>query len=202
MVPFNIAARLLDPFGGYRRSIGPDLEPAYIDDEVAGDQVNSARGLIRGGRGRVSIGSKSARQPRDSRNLPTAAIKVLVTHHPFDVPRGVSSQDLIVGRASITIQRFPRRPPRTSFSPDICTSVMSDIVYRRSLQHCRPFGPGRTGRHTVDTRTRRAQYVQRAAHQPPGNLAIERYSWETGRPGFDQSFAGTFRHTAEEGGAA
>src|SRR4029077_8283305 len=31
---FNLPARFLDPFGGYRRYISPDLEPAYQDDEL------------------------------------------------------------------------------------------------------------------------------------------------------------------------
>ena len=42
---FNLAARLFDPFGGYRRWISPDLEPAYIDDEMAMIGLNSARAL-------------------------------------------------------------------------------------------------------------------------------------------------------------
>src|SRR5687767_4904773 len=101
---FNVAARLLDPFGGYRRWIGPDLEPAYIDDEIAVVGLNSARALIRGGRGRLNqeqIGAAAARL----RNLPPDAIKVIVTHHPFDVPSGVSSEHL-VGRASTAMQHF------------------------------------------------------------------------------------------------
>src|SRR6188474_1283976 len=52
---FNLAARLLDPFGGYRRHISPDLEPAHIDREMAVVGLNSARALTTGGRGRLNM---------------------------------------------------------------------------------------------------------------------------------------------------
>src|SRR5262245_32522466 len=38
---FNLAARLLDPFGPYRRYISVNLEPAHIDDEMAVVGLNS-----------------------------------------------------------------------------------------------------------------------------------------------------------------
>src|SRR3989304_4029862 len=61
---FNMAARIFDPFGGYRRWISPDLEPAYIDNEVAMIGLNSARALIIGGRGRLSMAQIDAAAPR------------------------------------------------------------------------------------------------------------------------------------------
>ena len=51
---FNLAARVLDPFGGYRRHIDANLEPSRIDDEMAVIGLNSARALIAGGRGRLN----------------------------------------------------------------------------------------------------------------------------------------------------
>src|SRR5688572_23186994 len=40
---YNLAARLLDPYGGYRRHIAEDLEPSYQDDEAIAVGLNSAR---------------------------------------------------------------------------------------------------------------------------------------------------------------
>ena len=101
---FNLAARLFDPFGGYRRWISRDLEPAYIDDEVAMIGLNSARALITGGRGRLND-EQIDRAVARLRTLPPAPVKVIVTHHPFDLPEGVRPEHL-VGRASIAMQRF------------------------------------------------------------------------------------------------
>ena len=68
---FNVAARLVDPFGGYRRWISTDLEPAYIDGEVAVIGLNSARALITGGRGRLNLRQVEAAVER-LRPLPAA----------------------------------------------------------------------------------------------------------------------------------
>jgi 3',5'-cyclic AMP phosphodiesterase CpdA len=52
---FNVMARLLDPFGAYRRYISPNLEPAHIDAEMAVVGLNSARAIVSGGRGRLNL---------------------------------------------------------------------------------------------------------------------------------------------------
>jgi 3',5'-cyclic AMP phosphodiesterase CpdA len=187
---FNLPARVLNPFGGYRRWINEDLEPAFMDDEVAMIGLNSARALITGGRGRLND-EQIERAVTRLRTLPPASIKVIVTHHPFDLPEGVRSEQL-VGRASIAMQRF--------------AAVGADLFLAGHL-HISHVG------HTADRYNiagHSALVVQAGTLSMRGRgelnsfnvlriarpeLTIERYTWETGGLSFDQSYTATFRHS-------
>jgi 3',5'-cyclic AMP phosphodiesterase CpdA len=189
---FNVAARLFDPFGGYRRWIGADLEPAYIDEEVAVIGLNSARGLITGGRGRLNLEQISTAAAR-LRQLPTAAVKVLVTHHPFDVPQGIPS-DHLVGRASIAMRHFAEAGADLFLAGHLHISHVGHTANRYNIAGHSALVV-QAG--TLSTRGRGELNTFNVLRIRRPEVAIERYSWETGRPGFDQSFEGTFRHTPE-----
>jgi 3',5'-cyclic AMP phosphodiesterase CpdA len=189
---FNIGARLFDPFGGYRRWISPDLEPAYIDDEVAVIGLNSARGLITGGRGRLNLEQISAAAAR-LRQLPPAAIKVLVTHHPFDVPEGVPPEHL-VGRASMAMQHFAEVGADLFLAGHLHLSHVGHTADRYNIAGHSALVV-QAG--TLSTRGRGELNTFNVLRIARPEMVIERYSWKTGRQGFDRSFAGTFRHTPE-----
>jgi 3',5'-cyclic AMP phosphodiesterase CpdA len=189
---FNLAARLFDPFGGYRRWISPDLEPAYIDDEVAVIGLNSARGLITGGRGRLNL-EQIADAAARLRALPRSAIKVIVTHHPFDVPRGFPSEHL-VGRASIAMQQFATVGADLFLAGHLHVSHVGNTADRYNIAGHSALVV-QAG--TLSTRGRGELNTFNVLRIDPPDMVIERYSWETGGQGFDQSFAGAFRHTPE-----
>jgi 3',5'-cyclic AMP phosphodiesterase CpdA len=189
---FNVAARLFDPFRGYRRWMSPDLEPAYIDEEVAVVGLNSARGLITGGRGRLNLEQITAAAAR-LRHLPPAAIKVLVTHHPFDVPKGVPSEHL-VGRASMAMHHFADAGADLFLAGHLHISHVGHTADRYNIAGHSALVV-QAG--TLSTRGRGELNTFNVLRISRPDMTIERYSWETGRQGFDQSFAGTFRHTPE-----
>jgi 3',5'-cyclic AMP phosphodiesterase CpdA len=98
---YDIFARFLEPLAKYRRYITDDLRPFYHDDEIAVLGVNTARSLtIKGGR----INEQQIDWMRD-RLCPLAGkvVKVVVTHHPFDLPEGRHERDL-VGRARLAME--------------------------------------------------------------------------------------------------
>ena len=78
---YNVFARFFHPLAGYRRSISPDPEPAFHDDEIAVLGINSARSLVFKG-GRVSAGQLE-RVQRELCRLNGDVVKIVVTHHPF-----------------------------------------------------------------------------------------------------------------------
>ena len=78
---YNVLARFLRPLAGYRRAIGADLEPSYVDDEIAVLGINTARSFVFKG-GRVSH-EQLARVEEKLCRLRGEPIKILVTHHPF-----------------------------------------------------------------------------------------------------------------------
>jgi 3',5'-cyclic AMP phosphodiesterase CpdA len=92
----NVFARLFRKLDRFRRFISDDLEPFYADDEIAVAGVNTARALT-GKNGRISRQQLEKLRTRFS-SLPAAYIKIIVTHHPFDLPPGIEG-DRVVLRA-------------------------------------------------------------------------------------------------------
>ncbi len=189
---FNVAARVFDPFGGYREWINPDLEPAYVDDEIAVIGLNSARGLISGGRGRLNM-EQITRAATRLRTLPPAAVKVIVTHHPFEVPRGVHAAHL-VGRASLAMEHFADAGADLFLAGHLHVSHVGDTADRYTIAGHSALVV-QAG--TLSTRGRGELNTFNVLRISRPEMVIERYSWQTGNQGFAQSFAGTFRHTID-----
>jgi 3',5'-cyclic AMP phosphodiesterase CpdA len=190
---FNVAARLIDPFGGYRRWISPDLEPAYIDDEIAMIGLNSARALITGGRGRLNMAQIESAVAR-LRTLVMPAIKVVVTHHPFDLPEGFH-EDNLVGRASLAMERFAQAGADLFLAGHLHVSRVSHTADRYNIAGHSALVV-QAG--TISTRGRGELNTFNVLRIGSPDMTIERYSWETGGRRFDQSIAGTFRRTPDE----
>jgi 3',5'-cyclic AMP phosphodiesterase CpdA len=92
----NVFTRFLQPLEKYQRLITDDLQPFFADDEMAVVGMNTARSLtIKGGRINEA---QIARMKEKLCALRDEVTKVVVTHHPFDLPEGYGTRDL-VGRA-------------------------------------------------------------------------------------------------------
>lgn len=100
---FNLPARFLWPLAGYRRHITRDLHPSHIDDEIAVLGINTARSLtIKNGR----INEKQVGYMRERFcDLPEHVVKIVVTHHPFDMP-DAEQDTALVGRADMALNMF------------------------------------------------------------------------------------------------
>ncbi len=104
-VPANPITRFASSLDRYRHHISPDLEPFYQDEEVAIAGLNTARSLTMKG-GRVNV-RQMERVESTLGNAPEHLLKVLVTHHPFDLPETYGHRDL-VKRAAPAMSRFAR----------------------------------------------------------------------------------------------
>lgn len=93
---YNVFSRFARPLDKYKKFITEDLEPFHADEEIAVLGVNTARSLT------IKSGRINERQIETIQNkfcaLDDKTIKILVTHHPFDLPAGVDQKE-IVGRA-------------------------------------------------------------------------------------------------------
>src|SRR2546423_215263 len=98
---YNVFARFARPLDKYRRYIAADTEPFYADAEVAVLGINTARSLT------IKYGRVNRRQIARIRERLCPAgdetTKIVVTHHPFDVPAGRDERDL-VGRAELAME--------------------------------------------------------------------------------------------------
>src|SRR5690606_14590901 len=81
-------------FAGYRRYIADDMEPVFEDAELLVVGLNSVRTALFSDKGRLN----EAQTERAARRLQVASpelIKIIVTHHPFDVPPGAGEAKMI-----------------------------------------------------------------------------------------------------------
>lgn len=100
---YNVFRRFVKPLARYRRYITDDLDPVYIDDEIAVVGVNTARSLtIKDGR--VSREQVAAIRERLA-GLGPEVTRIVVTHHPFDLPEHFEKRDLVV-RAPMAMEVF------------------------------------------------------------------------------------------------
>jgi len=99
----NVFARFVTPLDKYKKYITDDLEPFFADEEIAVLGINTARSLT------IKDGRVNKKQVAVIRKklcaLPNEILKVLVTHHPFDLPEGYDD-DQIVGRAEIAMREI------------------------------------------------------------------------------------------------
>jgi 3',5'-cyclic AMP phosphodiesterase CpdA len=100
---YNVLRRFLAPLDRYRRYITEDLSPVFIDDEIAVLGVNTARSLtFKDGR----VNEEQVEQiKKQLGGLPKTLTRIIVTHHPFDLPQSFDDDDL-VDRAPMAMQVF------------------------------------------------------------------------------------------------
>ena len=99
---YNVFNRFFNPLEKYKKYIADDLEPFYNDEEIAVIGVNTARSLtIKDGR----INKRQIAAIREKLcKFPDEILKVIVTHHPFDLPEGFD--DKVVGRAELAMEKL------------------------------------------------------------------------------------------------
>jgi len=92
---YNLFDRFFRPLDRYRNHITDDLSPFLLDAEIAILGINTARSLtIKDGR--INAGQIRGIKARMC-DLGPEITKIVVTHHPFDLPE--NSPHAIVGRA-------------------------------------------------------------------------------------------------------
>jgi 3',5'-cyclic AMP phosphodiesterase CpdA len=100
---YNVIARGTRPLARFRRYIGEDLNPFFADEEIAVAGINTARALT------VKNGRINRRQVVEActqlQATAPGAIRIVVTHHPFDLPEVGRAHDL-VGRSGMAMAGF------------------------------------------------------------------------------------------------
>jgi 3',5'-cyclic AMP phosphodiesterase CpdA len=101
---YNIFLRTFAPLDRYRKYFGDDLAPFHGDDEIAIAGVNTARSLTfkdgRINREQVAHTCHRLGSARDD------AIRIIVTHHPFEFSGAPDHK--LVGRARMAIEAFAK----------------------------------------------------------------------------------------------
>ena len=96
----NLFVRFTRSLDRYTRYITADLQPVFVDREIVVVGVNTARALTwKDGR----INRRQLEQLRATlQAVPPERTKIVVTHHPFDLPAGASGS--VVGRSRLAMK--------------------------------------------------------------------------------------------------
>lgn len=100
---YNLVRRFLQPLTRYKRHITSDLAPTYVDDEIAVLGINTARSLTFKD-GRVNHEQVASMRAAFA-GIDPALTRIVVTHHPFDLPEAVDRSE-VVDRAPMAMQAF------------------------------------------------------------------------------------------------
>jgi len=168
----NLVERALRPLAGFRRYITPDLAPFLVKGDVAIVGINTVRTLKR------KDGRISARQVREAcaqlASAPNAAVRVVVTHHPMDLPAD-DLANAIVRRAAMAMKSFAEAGVDLFLSGHLHAGLTLATSARYRL-------PGYSAivvhaGTAVSTRTRRVSNSWNLLRVDAASIAIEQRTW-------------------------
>ena len=189
---YDVASRFLRPLSNYRRYITEDLEPWFRDEEIAVVGINTARSLtVKGGRiNEVQIARVRERLCEIEPNV----TGIIVTHHPFDLPEGRASSDL-VGRARMAMETFVACGADLIVSGHLHVSHTTHTAIRYKI-------PGRSALlvqagTATSTRERGEPNSFNALTIDGEEIAIERHIWKPGEKTFAPQAVELFRRSKD-----
>lgn len=100
---YNVFRRFVKPLERYQRYITDDLDPIHVDEEIAVLGLNTARSLTWKD-GRINE-EQVAKMREEFAGLGPQVTRIVVTHHPFDLPQSADERDL-VDRAPMAMKAF------------------------------------------------------------------------------------------------
>lgn len=188
----NVFARFLQPLRKYRRFITDDLWPFYHDEEIAVLGVNTARSLtIKGGR----INEEQVAYMRERFCvLDPEIVKIIVTHHPFDLPEGHDERHL-VGRARMAMEAMASCGADVFLAGHLHVSQTTHSARRYQIKgHSALVVQAGTA---ASTRGRGEENSFNVVRVDRPQIAVERFEWQPKQGEFGFMTAEHFRHTAD-----
>lgn len=188
----NVVTRFLQPLEKYRQYITDDLQPLYADDEIVVVGVNTARSLtFKGGR----INEKQIAGIREMlRGSAEELVKVVVTHHPFDLPEGYNDREL-VGRAQMAMAGLADCGADLFLAGHLHVGHTGHTAKRYNIRgHSALVVQAGTA---ASTRSRGEANSFNVIRIERPKMTVERLSWEAASTSFVVSTRENFRHTSE-----
>jgi 3',5'-cyclic AMP phosphodiesterase CpdA len=189
---FNLAARLVDPYGGYRRHIQRELEPAFENAEMVVVGLNSARAFPFHGGGRLNA-AQVARAASRLKSAAPHAIRIVVTHHPFDLP-DTHGDEHLVGRSTMAMERLASAGADVFLAGHLHVSHVGHSAQRYQIAGHSALVV-QAG--TLSTRQRGEANTMNVLRVASAQIEVERYSWDDTAQSFEVTWTGTFRRTAD-----
>lgn len=188
----NVFARFVQPLREYRRHITSDLRPFYHDEEIAVLGVNTARSLtIKGGR----INEEQVAWMRERFcDANPKTVKVVVTHHPFDLPEGHDERNL-VGRARMAMEGLASCGADVFLAGHLHVSHTTHSATRYKIKgHSALVVQAGTA---ASTRGRGEANSFNVIRIDRPHIAVERFEFQPDRAEFTLATTERFRHTPD-----
>jgi 3',5'-cyclic AMP phosphodiesterase CpdA len=188
----NIISRFARSLDRYTRYITPDLQPVFVDSEVVVAGVNTARAWTWKD-GRINAG-QLRRLRATLQATPSDRTKIVVTHHPFDLPAGASGR--VVGRSRLAMKTLAECRVDLLLAGHFHIADTSQTAKRYQM-------PGYSAiivssGTSTSTRGRGQPNSLNVIQIDRPNLTIERRTWRPTSGLFDVLSVEIFRHTGNE----
>jgi 3',5'-cyclic AMP phosphodiesterase CpdA len=187
----NVFARFLEPLTKYKRYITDDLQPVYEDEEVVIVGVNTARSLVFKG-GRINE-SQVGRLREKFCSLENGVVKVVVTHHPFDLPEGYDERAL-VGRARMAMTGLAECGADLFLAGHLHVSHTGHTKRYNISGHSALVVQAGTATSTRERGETNSFNLLRIAYP---EIAVERFTWNPLQSSFAVATTEQFKHTSE-----
>jgi 3',5'-cyclic AMP phosphodiesterase CpdA len=188
----NVFARFLQPLRKYRRFITNDLWPFYHDEEIAVLGVNTARSLtIKGGR----VNEDQVAFMREKFcALDPEVVKIIVTHHPLDLPEGHDERHL-VGRARMAMEALASCGADVFLAGHLHISHTTHTAKRYKIKgHSALVVQAGTA---TSTRGRGEENSFNVVVVDRPHITVERFEWQPKSRKFGLTTTERFRHTPD-----
>jgi 3',5'-cyclic AMP phosphodiesterase CpdA len=189
---FNLATRLLNPLAGYRRYIASDLMPVFGDDEMIVVGLNSARSVPFSGSGRLNEAQVQLAAARLASAAPHV-LKIIVTHHPFELPAGRGEEHLI-GRSRMAMEQLAQVGADLFLAGHLHVSHVGRTAERYKIAGHSALVV-QAG--TMSTRGRGEPNSFNVVRLARPQITVDRHTWDDTRQTFGTSWTGTFQHTPD-----
>ena len=186
----NPFSRFLQPLEKYQRFITSDLHPFYADDEIAVVGVNTARSFtIKSGR----VNRSQIEWMRDKLcEFQDQVTKIVVTHHPFDLPEGHDEGDL-VGRSQAAMEALASCGADLFLAGHLHVSRTIHTAKRYKIHgHSALVVQAGTAASTRARGEANSFNVIRVAHP---RIVVERFEWQPEGASFSATTTESFVHT-------
>jgi 3',5'-cyclic AMP phosphodiesterase CpdA len=188
---YDLLTRFLKPHIRFQQHFHPELEPVFQDEELTVAGVNTARAfVVKGGR----INREQVRRVTeifcgegDHRT------RVLVTHHPFDLPLLADKRDL-VGRAEMAMSGFGECMPDLLLAGHLHVHGAYTTAARYHLGN-RSAVVVQAGT-AISTRMRDARNSFNLIRVTPTRLTVDHFEWQPQDRRFSFTLQVAFQKTA------
>jgi 3',5'-cyclic AMP phosphodiesterase CpdA len=185
---YNVFTRFFTPLARYHHAITSDLSPVYRDEEMIVVGVNTARSFT-WGEGRINAAQVDEVVAHLS-GAPKDLIRIVVTHHPFDLPEGVDEARLL-GRAAMAMGKLSAAGADLFLAGHLHITHIGHTAERYKI-----------GGHsalvvqagTVSTRSRGEEPSFNVLRIERPRISVERLVWDAARGEFAPTGESHYRH--------